>query len=246
MVNPRWSYFHFQSAISSKDCKRIIEFGENQIKEELKRGFDVYGNTAGETSKQSIKNKKAKPLNEKSIEEIDNSDNVYIRDSEVCFFNESWCYDLIMPYVYAANKQANWNYDIDMGEDIQFTKYNKNGFYGWHTDGDGDYYSTYVYSKDKPDKKIDGLWTPYPNWEGRCRKLSVTVNLNGSDDYEGGNLRFDLGPHKSKESRFVNCEEIKPQGSVVVFPSYIHHQVTPVKSGTRYSLVLWLLGKPFR
>ena len=34
------------------------------------------------------------------------------------------------------------------------------------------------------------------------------------------------------------------QGSIIVFPSYMYHQVTPVTKGNRYSLVLWALGEP--
>jgi len=42
------------------------------------------------------------------------------------------------------------------------------------------------------------------------------------------------------------CTEIRPKGSIVVFPSYVFHRVTPVTRGTRYSLVCWSVGKPFR
>ena len=30
------------------------------------------------------------------------------------------------------------------------------------------------------------------------------------------------------------------------FPSFIHHQVSPVTKGIRYSLVAWFLGPPFK
>jgi PKHD-type hydroxylase len=79
---------------------------------------------------------------------------------------------------------------------------------------------------------------------GKIRKLSVTISLNEPTEYKGGNLRFDLGPHRP--DRYHTCKEIRPRGSVVVFPSHIQHQVTPVTFGTRYSLVAWNLGKPFR
>ena len=59
------------------------------------------------------------------------------------------------------------------------------------------------------------------------------------------NLNFDFGPHNAG-TRYHECVEIRPQGSIIVFPSYTHHQVTPVTRGIRYSLVLWSLGKPFR
>ena len=34
-------------------------------------------------------------------------------------------------------------------------------------------------------------------------------------------------------------------GTVIVFPSWIQHRVTPVTSGTRKSVSLWLIGPKF-
>ena len=81
-------------------------------------------------------------------------------------------------------------------------------------------------------------------WD-KVRKLSMTVNLTNPDNYAGGNLKFDLGAHAGKK-RFKVCEEIRPTGSIIIFPSFTYHCVTPVTRGTRYSLVLWSLGKPWR
>jgi predicted 2-oxoglutarate/Fe(II)-dependent dioxygenase YbiX len=36
------------------------------------------------------------------------------------------------------------------------------------------------------------------------------------------------------------------QGSLVAFPSFMTHRVTPVTRGLRWSLVTWLEGPPFR
>ena len=80
---------------------------------------------------------------------------------------------------------------------------------------------------------------------GKVRKLSLTLNLNKPGEYEGGNLMFDFGTHNQTE-QFIECTEIRPQGSIIVFPSHIYHQVTPVTKGTRYSLVLWCSGYPFK
>lgn len=68
------------------------------------------------------------------------------------------------------------------------------------------------------------------------RKLSVSVLLSDPDDYEGGDLEI-RGTQKIDRT----------QGTLVVFPSYILHRVTPVISGCRRSLVVWAIGaKPFR
>ena len=80
---------------------------------------------------------------------------------------------------------------------------------------------------------------------GKVRKISMTVNLNDPSDYEGGNLKFDLGPHFEGE-RFKVFDDTRTQGSVIIFPSFMYHCVTPVTSGTRFSLVLWVLGKPWQ
>ena len=80
-------------------------------------------------------------------------------------------------------------------------------------------------------------------WD-KVRKLSMTVNLTDPKNYAGGNLKFDFGHHHHK--RFHVCQEIRPRGSIIIFPSYTHHCVTPVTRGTRYSLVLWSLGKPWK
>ncbi len=81
-------------------------------------------------------------------------------------------------------------------------------------------------------------------WD-KVRKISMTVNLTDPKNYAGGNLKFDLGAHAGKK-RFKVCEEIRPTGSIIIFPSFTYHCVTPVTRGTRYSLVLWSLGKPWQ
>ncbi len=64
------------------------------------------------------------------------------------------------------------------------------------------------------------------------RKLSVVIQLDDPSEYEGGEFNFKTVPNP----------EFKPQGSVLVFPSYLEHRVTPVISGTRHSLVTWIEG----
>ena len=35
------------------------------------------------------------------------------------------------------------------------------------------------------------------------------------------------------------------QGKLIMFPSYVLHEVKPVTKGERNSLVCWVTGKPF-
>ena len=67
------------------------------------------------------------------------------------------------------------------------------------------------------------------------RKLSLTVQLSAPEDYVGGELIIYPGFVASKD-----------QGSMTVFPSFMCHDVRPVTTGVRYSLVSWLAGPPFK
>jgi PKHD-type hydroxylase len=73
---------------------------------------------------------------------------------------------------------------------------------------------------------------------GTVRKLSLTIQLSSPDDYEGGELALQFG----KEPDLMP----KNLGKMIVFPSYVLHEVRPVTKGTRYSLVAWITGKPFK
>ena len=92
--------------------------------------------------------------------------------------------------------------------------------------------------------------TSHPILRGKVRKLSITCQLTDGSEYEGGELEFDFRnyePNKREEKKHVvQAKDILPKGSIIVFPSHLWHRVRPVTSGTRYSLVTWNLGKPFK
>ena len=156
-----------------------------------------------------------------------------VRNSNVVWLDDKWIKDEIYPYIHQANKKAGWNFDWDESEPVQFTKYKKGQFYDWHRD---QLESPHGYRSSKGVPK---------SWLGKNRKLSVTVNLLDEKEYTGGDFEFDFkkeyGPHQPEK-----CKEIAPIGSIVVFPSFVWHRITPVISGTRYSLVMWTLGPPFK
>jgi len=64
------------------------------------------------------------------------------------------------------------------------------------------------------------------------------------NDPDNGKVRKLSMRDESKHIRRV--PEILPKGSIVVFPSHLWHRVKPVTRGTRYSLVVWHLGYPFK
>lgn len=254
------SYFYFKSALTPDQCKNIIRVGEEKIEEIKKSGGSAAATTFGDNHKQAMeeKGKEVIPQGDKTIDEIkkDLGENVnveqnrYVRDSEVSWISDQWLYDIIHPFLRTANERAGWRYEWDYSEAFQFTKYHKGGFYGWHADGDScnlGKYKRYIpgVSPTKKDGAMPKGYTDNVGMIGKIRKLSMTINLNEPGEYDGGNLKFDFGPHAAGK-RFHEVEEIRPQGSIIVFPSYTYHQVTPVTRGTRYSLVLWSLGQPFK
>jgi len=127
-----------------------------------------------------------------------------------------WIYDKIGMLAKTANDEM-FHFDIhNMPENIQYTEYygTNKGHYDWHMD----------------------IGT-----EGhmKFRKISVTVQLSDSTEYEGGDLQIWPGgqaPYTAPRGK----------GNVVIFPSYLMHRVTPVTEGTRKSFVLWLGGGHFK
>ena len=76
------------------------------------------------------------------------------------------------------------------------------------------------------------------------RKLSMIIPLVDGNEYEGGDFEINLN-NPENDNNIVSIKEAKIKGTIIVFPSFVWHRVTPVTSGTRYSLVIWNLGKPF-
>ena len=149
-------------------------------------------------------------------------ENLKARDSSIAWMEEDWLYQNIEPFIQEANKQAGWNFDWIGSEKCQFTIYKENQYYHWH--------------QDSHNQMIDG----------NIRKLSVTVSLEDGDAYEGGNLEFDLRNRDDSKSHILSATEARAKGSIIVFPSFVWHRVTPITKGTRYSLVIWSVGPPFK
>ena len=150
-----------------------------------------------------------------------------VRNSNVVWLDKKWIYESIIDYLIKANKNAGWNFDFDFTEPAQFTIYKNKQFYDWHVDTWHDPYE----NRDA-------------NWNGKVRKISCTVQLTDPSEYTGGELEFTDG-HPTHPSTRI-CTEAREKGSIVVFPSFQWHRVKPVTKGTRYSLVLWSCGYPFK
>ena len=70
------------------------------------------------------------------------------------------------------------------------------------------------------------------------RKISLSLQLSDPAGYEGCRLVLEAGdgPYPAEAAR----------GTIIAFPSYVLHRVTPIESGTRKSLVIWVAGPEFR
>ncbi len=209
-------YWYFRGVLTPKFCDEVIAYANRQKEEMAITGG--FGREKGN-----------KPLSKEEIKDLKRK-----RNSDLVWLNDTWIYKEIHPYVHEANRDAGWNFDWDYSESCQFTKYKLNQYYDWHCD-----------SWNKPYDKPNS-----PNEHGKIRKLSMTCQLTDGSEYTGGELEFDFrnyDPHMRDESiHRVQCKEILPKGSIIVFPSFVWHRVKPVTSGTRYSLVVWHLGRPFK
>ncbi len=124
-----------------------------------------------------------------------------------------WVYEKLHDYIVQAN-DIMWKFDLStMNEEIQYTEYygNNEGGYEWHMDCGIEIQSQ--------------------------RKVSVTVQLSDSNEYEGGDLQFNIGREMTAH---------REKGAAIIFPSFYLHRVTPVTSGTRKSFVLWVGGEPYK
>lgn len=147
-----------------------------------------------------------------------------IRTGKIRWIRPGQHYRELFLYLNSFAERANreqFGFDICHScESFQYTEYRAEdqGHYSWHID---------CHLDDR---------TPIKD-----RKLSMVVQLSPPEDYEGGIFCIDnFAQPKFDLTRWA------PQGSIIVFPSYIKHCVTPVTKGVRKSLVTWYMGTPFR
>jgi PKHD-type hydroxylase len=221
-MNLKNYYYYFQSALSPRFCNQVLDYGKrHQSEMAVTGGVENIIKTQGKLDQKSIKNIQKK------------------RNSDIVWMNDRWIYKEIHPFIHEANSKAGWNFDWDWSESCQFTKYGVGQYYGWHCD-----------SWEEPYKREKLPNGQFPMDHGKIRKLSVTISLSEPTEYVGGNLEFDFRNQvdweRNKKAKIKECVEIRPRGSIIVFPSFVWHRVNPVTQGTRYSLVIWNLGYPFR
>lgn len=78
----------------------------------------------------------------------------------------------------------------------------------------------------------------YGRQSARARKISLSIQLSDPADYEGGDLQFQIDSQPAAAPR--------TRGTLIAFPAFFLHRVTPVLAGTRKSLVVWATGPEFQ
>tara|TARA_R100001440_G_scaffold500_2_gene1480 strand:+ start:1063 stop:1647 length:585 start_codon:yes stop_codon:yes gene_type:complete len=180
-------YWFFDREINEETCNKIIALAKDWRPAEVLPNLNKEGRTAKDQ-----------------------------RITDIAWTNEQWLYEIIWHYLNIANTNSNWNFQIDSCETMQIARYNKDGHFKFHQDGNG-------FTRFENGNKFT---------HGKTRKLSMSIILN--DDYEGGEFEF-----------FAKDKVLSKRGTIIVFPSYMQHRVKPVTKGIRYSLVAWFCGEPF-
>ena len=139
-----------------------------------------------------------------------------VRDSKV-----SWLYPVDgMDWVFRRVT------DITLNLNERFFKFNLFGL------NEGFQFTNYEAPSGKYGKHVDKAINT------SVRKLSISIQLTNPEEYEGGELYL----YEDDKGTLMD----KTQGTLILFPSYVLHEVMPVIKGTRNSLVTWVTGKQFK
>jgi len=127
--------------------------------------------------------------------------------------DKGWPLTRILELAKQANN-ARYKFDMAGFLDVDapmLMKYEKGGHYDWHVD----------------------------TGNAVChRKLSFTIQLSDSKDYEGGDIEF-IG---SK----VDAKAFRQKGVCIIYPSFLPHRITKVTKGVRHAIVGWIHGPTFK
>jgi PKHD-type hydroxylase len=127
--------------------------------------------------------------------------------------SNGWPLTRILEFANQANN-ARFKFDLSGFLDIDapmIMRYKKGHYYDWHID----------------------------TGNSVChRKLSFSIQLSDSKDYEGGDIEF-LGSKVKKE-------EFRQKGVAIIFPSFLPHRITKVTKGVRHAIVGWIHGPTFK
>lgn len=167
---------------------------------------------------------KNKPLESGKILNASNPPEYRVSKINFCARNETnaWIFNKLNGCIEHIN-DVYFNYDLNGYEIYQYAEYDSTelGRYNYHMDISNDGANL------QEGETIE------------TRKLSFSLLLNDPDvDFDGGDFVIKLGEE--------DCKIKFKKGTIIFFPSYILHKVTPVTRGIRKSLVVWITGPKFR
>ena len=159
-----------------------------------------------------------------SIDAIEKIEEVRRCDLKFHHVNENtkWIFEKLNWVITQLNNQF-YGFNLNGYDAFQYTSYDSKelGTYHWHMD-------MCMGNATLPEKMIEP------------RKLSLTLLLSDPEkDCTGGEFQINEGNEKDA----MTVPFIK--GRIAVFPSWMIHQVTPVTSGFRKSVVVWVTGPKF-
>ena len=212
-------FYIFPRVVPKGECKKLLKYCIKNTKFEDASVLNKGATDSGGSEERE------KMLDDRSRidPEIRKTDIGFITDKDNIVDQVAW------HFLREANK-INFKYKLDYFQPVQFARYRNGGHYDWHQDASGQ------------------------NAHGESRKLSLTFCLTDPKDYEGGELQFYGGDRPMEDMELpdgtkIPAEQIKQdirdQGSVIVFDSRDYHRVTPCTKGTRYSIVCWTVGPNF-
>ena len=148
------------------------------------------------------------------------------RSSKICMLSAEdeanlWIFDRLNEVLRQHNLNF-YGYDIEYIQPLQYSVYraDEGGEYAWHQD-----WGAAVYN----------------NRPEFARKLSFTVQLSDPADYRGGRLEINYGQDYAAEA-----EEYLEAGTLISFPSFMLHRVSPLLAGERIALVGWCMGPDYK
>ena len=110
-----------------------------------------------------------------------------------------------------------FNFDIsNKMSKIRMLRYEDTGKYDWHLD--------------------------IGNEQTSVRKITAIIQLSDENDYDGGNFEFSMTDETGENTAVGG----RKKGSLILFPSYLGHRVSPLTRGVRYSVLTWMLGNAFK
>ena len=126
--------------------------------------------------------------------------------------------------------ERHYNVELNGVDQLSCLRYRPGDFFRLHSD--------------VPESKSEKETAEFPSIYGRCISIVIFLNHPGHDTepYQGGALSL-FGLMNMPEAGNFGFPVEAETGLLVAFPATMQHEVSPVISGNRYTLVSWFMSK---